>query len=190
MWVIAGLGNPGAEYAQTRHNLGFMVVETLARRWHIQLCDVSGDVRVGSGRIADRAVQLAEPRAFMNRSGEALAQLPLKADDALMVIHDDLDLPAGQLRVRPRGGSGGHRGVGSIVDHFGSEFTRIRVGIGRPLDAHDPVDYVLAPLSPAELLDVRASVERACNAVECVVIDGTAVAMNRFNMRPTASEER
>ena len=189
MWVIVGLGNPGAEYAHTRHNLGFMVLETLARRWRIALRDVSSAVRLGSGAIADRAVQLAEPRAFMNRSGEALAQLPLMADDALMVIHDDLDLPAGQLRVRPRGSSAGHRGIESIVERFGSEFARIRIGIGRPADGQDVVDFVLAPLSPTELIDFGPSVERAADAVQCVVTDGIAVAMNRFNTRMGATTE-
>lgn len=188
MWVIVGLGNPGAEYAHTRHNLGFMVVETLARRWHIELRDASSALRLGSGAIADRTVRLAEPRAFMNRSGEALAQLPLMADDTLMVVHDDLDLPAGQLRVRPRGSSAGHRGIESIADHLGPEFTRIRIGIGRPLDGQDVVDFVLAPLSPTELVDIGRSVERAADAVECVVTDGIAVAMNRFNIRMGATE--
>lgn len=189
MWVIVGLGNPGAEYAHTRHNLGFMVVDTLAHRWHIELRDVSSALRLGRGAIADRTVQLAEPRAFMNRSGEALAQLPLMADDALMVIHDDLDLPAGQLRVRPRGSSAGHRGIESIVDRFGPEFTRVRIGIGRPADGQDVVDFVLAPLSATELVHIGPSVALAADAVECVVTDGVAVAMNRFNSQMGATTE-
>jgi len=189
MWVIVGLGNPGAEYAQTRHNIGFMVVETIARRWRIGLQEMGSMLRLGSGRIAEHSVRLAEPYAFMNRSGEALAQLGLEADHTLMVVYDDLDLAAGQLRVRPRGSSAGHRGVDSIVDRFGSGFARIRVGIGRPPEGCDVVDYVLAPLAPAELVDITTSVERASDAVECVVIDGTEVAMNRFNARSMATPE-
>ena len=189
MWVIVGLGNPGAEYAQTRHNIGFMVVETVARRWSIGLREICRVLRLGSGHIDGYPVRLAEPYAFMNRSGEALAQLDLAADDALMVIYDDLDLAPGQLRVRPHGSSAGHRGVSSIVDRFGPGFARVRVGIGRPPDGRDVVEYVLAPLSPAELSEITASVERASDAVECVVVDGTAVAMNRFNGRPVATTE-
>jgi PTH1 family peptidyl-tRNA hydrolase len=181
MWVIIGLGNPGTAYAHTRHNIGFMVVETLARRWGIPLRDVDDALRVGHGSIADRPVVLAEPRAYMNRSGEALAGLLLDADDALVVVYDDLDLPAGRLRVRARGGSAGHRGVASLAERFGAGFARLRVGIGRPPAGQDVAGYVLAPLSESELGPIRACVERAGDAMECLVTDGVDAAMNRFN---------
>jgi PTH1 family peptidyl-tRNA hydrolase len=186
MWVIVGLGNPGAAYAQTRHNVGFMVVETVARRWGIALRSEGHALRVGRGCIADRPVVLAEPRAFMNHSGATLALLALEAEDALVVVYDDLDLPAGQLRVRRRGGAAGHRGVTSIVAHFGFEFARVRVGIGRPADGHDPTEYVLAQLSLPELGAIQNAVERAGDAVECVVREGTDAAMSRFNSRQIA----
>lgn len=183
MWVIVGLGNPGAEYAQTRHNIGFMVVETVARRWAIAMHDGGPALRVGRGCVAGQPVLLAEPQTFMNRSGEALAQYRLNVDDELVAVYDDIDLPAGQLRVRPRGGAGGHRGVASIIEHFGPEFARVRVGIGRPPEGCDAADYVLAPLSPAALGAVRAAVERASDALECVISRGTAAAMSRVNGR-------
>jgi PTH1 family peptidyl-tRNA hydrolase len=183
MWVIVGLGNPGAEYAQTRHNVGFMVVETIARRWDIAWRRAGTALRVGQGHVAGQPVLLAEPHTYMNRSGEALAQYPRGGDDALVVVYDDLDLPDGRIRVRQRGGSAGHRGVASILEHFGDEFARVRVGVGRPPEGDDASDYVLAPLSSAELRAVRAAVERAGDAVECIVSHGPQVAMDRFNMR-------
>jgi peptidyl-tRNA hydrolase, PTH1 family len=182
MWIVVGLGNPGAEYAQSRHNIGFMVVERIARRWGIGLCP-AGALRLGSGRVADRSVRLVEPRLFMNHSGQALAQLAVEADDALMVVHDELDLSPGQLRVRRGGGSAGHRGVASIVEHFGPEFIRVRLGIGRPAEGVDVSDFVLRPLSAAELAAIHDDIERASDAVECVVGSGAEVAMNRFNIR-------
>src|SRR5512134_968233 len=170
MWVIVGLGNPGADYAHTRHNAGFMVVETIARRWSIALRDDGAALRLGFGRVAGQSVLLAEPRMFMNLSGEALAHCQRQADDPLLVVYDDLDLPPGQIRVRRRGGSGGHRGVASIVAHHGDEFVRVRVGVGRPPAGRDAAGHVLAPLSAAELAAMRADIERASDAVECVVV--------------------
>lgn len=189
MWIIVGLGNPGAEYAQTRHNIGFMVVETVARRWGIALRNASPALRLGQGVGAGHPVLLAEPQTYMNRSGEALAQYPRGADDALMVVYDDIDLPSGRIRVRERGGSAGHRGVASIVEHFGGEFVRVRVGIGRPPEGDDAAAYVLAPMSAPELEILRADVERAGDAVGCIVCHGPQVAMDRFNMRSQPDTE-
>ena len=141
-------------------------------------------LRVGSGRVAGQPVLLAEPWMFMNLSGEALAHCRRQPDDPLLVVYDDLDLPAGQIRVRRRGGSGGHRGVVSILAHHGAEFARVRVGIGRPPAGGDAVEYVLSPLSAGELEALRAAVERAGDAVECVITDGPDVAMSRFNGPP------
>jgi PTH1 family peptidyl-tRNA hydrolase len=183
MWVIVGLGNPGAEYAQSRHNVGFMVVETIARRWNIAWRHAGAALRVGNGEVAGHPVLLVEPQTYMNRSGEALTQYPRAADDELVVVYDDLDLPSGRIRVRQRGGSAGHRGVASMLEYLGDEFARVRVGIGRPPEGDDPSDYVLAPLSGAELTALRAAVERASDAVECVVSQGPRAAMDRFNLR-------
>lgn len=183
MWVIVGLGNPGVEYAQTRHNAGFLVVDTLVRRWGIALHSAGDALRVGRGCVGGQAVMVVEPQTFMNCSGTALAQLPREVDDALVVVYDDLDLPAGQLRIRRRGGSGGHRGVASIVEQVGPAIARVRVGIGRPPHGADAAAYVLAPLSAADLIALRAGAERAGDAVEYLISDGVEAAMSRFNVR-------
>ena len=145
----------------------------------------AGALRVGPRtHRRSRPSCLAEPQTFMNRSGEALARGSSASPMThLLVVHDDLDLPSGQIRVRRRGGSGGHRGVASIVAHLGPEFARVRVGIGRPPDGRDAAEHVLEPLSAAELIAMRADVERASDAVECVVTDGPDAAMSRFNGR-------
>jgi PTH1 family peptidyl-tRNA hydrolase len=189
MWIIVGLGNPGAAYAHSRHNIGFMVVETLALRWGIVWDAADGALRIGRGSVGGRPIVLAEPQAFMNRSGEALAGLPLEADDALVVVHDDVDLPAGRLRLRARGGSAGHRGVASLAERFGSEFARLRVGIGRPPEGQEVAEYVLVPLSRSESDSIRAGVERAADAMECIVTDGLEAAMNRFNAPAPDSDD-
>ncbi|MGH7787927.1 MAG: aminoacyl-tRNA hydrolase [Candidatus Binatia bacterium] len=184
-----GLGNPGADHAHTRHNVGFMVVDMLAERWQIAL-HASGDVRCGRGTIAGEAALLVQPQSFMNRSGEALEAVGGVAPGALVVVHDDLDLPPGDIRVRPRGGTGGHRGVASVMERYGADFARVRVGIGRPPEGHAVVDYVLESLGALELAPVRTSAVRASDAVECVLSEGTAIAMNRFNARTETEVNR
>jgi PTH1 family peptidyl-tRNA hydrolase len=145
--VILGLGNPGPRYAQTRHNAGFRVVERIAGtgKWTRQ----RGLASICTVEIDGIMVLLVRPLTFMNLSGKAiqplLRQLGLQPQD-LLVIHDDLDLPSGSIRLRPGGGSGGHKGVQSIIDHLGSrDFARLRIGIGRPVEGADPVEYVLEP---------------------------------------------
>jgi PTH1 family peptidyl-tRNA hydrolase len=184
MRIVVGLGNPGFGYRRTRHNVGFMAVERLSARWSIDLRREGGGIRVGHGTVRDVATILVEPQLFMNRSGEALVGLrELGHVRDLIVLHDDLDLPAGQLRVRHGGGSGGHRGVSSLIERFGSDFDRIRIGIGRPPDGLSPVDYVLAELTPEELSQWEPVVELAADAVECLLAEGLVPAMNRFNGR-------
>jgi PTH1 family peptidyl-tRNA hydrolase len=159
-----------------------MVVDKLAERWAIALERRNSPVRCGRGVLNGTAVMLAQPQLYMNRSGDALAQLSIGSDLSLIVVSDDLDIAADQIRVRPRGGSGGHRGLASIVERFGENFTRVRVGIGRPV-AGDPAEYVLAPLGPDELVVLRHQVERASDAIECIVKHGTDRAMSEFNGR-------
>lgn len=183
MWIIVGLGNPGAAYARSRHNIGFNVVDALADRWQIAL-DSHGAVRVGRGHLAGQPAMLVEPQTYMNRSGEALEAIGPIGEDPVAVIYDDLDLPVGQLRIRPRGSSGGHRGVASIAERIGEEFVRVRVGIGRPPSGLAAVDHVLTPPAVEEESVLHAAVERACDAVECLLADGSEVAMNRFNAAP------
>lgn len=180
-----GLGNPGPEYARTRHNVGFRVLETLARRrgagpWHAtchsQICEAVFGARPGV---------LALPQTYMNRSGLAVGALVERFGvpfDSLVLVHDDLDLPFGALRVRASGGHGGHNGLRSILEVLGSgDFPRVKVGIGRPAGKGQVVDHVLSPFDADEEPLVLPLMERAADAVEAVIHEGVLGAMNRFN---------
>jgi len=195
MYVVVGLGNPGRRYATTRHNVGFMIIEQLARRWQIALAPADSAC-IGRGAYRDTQVTLMQPQRFMNLSGDAVVatvpELERSADgietDAanpmqLVVIHDDLDLPCGRLRVKRGGGSGGHRGVESIAARCGTEFFRIRVGIGRPAPGHDAAAHVLEPFAPDEEKLIAEAIVRAGDAVEMLISDGVTATMNRFNQR-------
>ena len=190
MWIVAGLGNPGSTYANTRHNVGFMVVDALARRWRSPWCDADPALRWALGQLNDEPIMLVQPQLFMNRSGDAVAQLDGVATSSLVVVYDDLDLPLGQIRVRCRGGSGGHLGLASMIDRFGSELTRVRVGIGRPALGTEAADYVLGPIASADAAALQSAIDRAGDAVECVVTAGPTAAMNRFNARVDPDSER
>jgi len=184
MRFIVGLGNPGPAYVDTRHNVGFKVTDELARRWRVSLEPIGGNVRGAQMVIAGEQVMLVEPQLYMNRSGAALAGItPTVAASALIVIHDDLDLELGCVRVKRGGGTAGHRGLDSITEYCGADFTRIRIGIGRPGDAEAVVDHVLSPFALEQRQAVASAIERAADAVECVVQDGGEKAMNRFNVR-------
>ncbi len=190
MHLIVGLGNPGPEFAGTRHNVGWMCLERLASR-----VGVSFDRNRFRAQLAfwvddGRKVALARPLTFMNRSGEAVGPLVkfYKVGlDRLMVVYDDLDLPPGRIRIRPKGGAGGHHGLESIIEKLGtSDFPRLRVGIGRPAGprAYDPevvARYVLSPFSAAERPLIDAALDRAVDALIVWVREGIEAAMNRFN---------
>lgn len=185
MWVVVGLGNPGPEYAHTRHNAGFMVVDVLARRWGIALeLDADGRARRGRGTHASQPVLLLEPLVYMNRSGEVLDGVT--AAEHVIAVYDDLDLPAGRLRIRLRGGSGGHRGVASLAERLGNEFPRLRIGVGRPPLGVEAADYVLAPLAAEDESQLSQAAERACDAIETMITEGPAAAMSRFNAAPAS----
>lgn len=190
MRLIVGLGNPGERYLRTRHNIGCLAVERAAVRWSVALRP-AGPARWGRGRIgpceAAADVTLAVPLAWMNHSGPAvkalLDELGLGQAD-LVVVHDDLDLALGRLRIKRRGGAGGHNGVLSIIAALGSdEFCRLKLGIGRPAPGHDAADYVLSPFSPDECGQVESLLDQAGDALECLVAAGVAAAMNRFNVK-------
>jgi PTH1 family peptidyl-tRNA hydrolase len=177
MWLIAGLGNPGPDYQNTRHNLGFMALDALAVRWKIPFRETGKHLLLGRGRRRGKGIVLVKPLAYMNRSGEVIAPLAEREnreDLRVLVIVDDLDLPLGTIRFRPRGGTAGHRGMESIVEHLGHEdFARIRLGIGRPGEEDmAESDYVLMPFMEAELPVVKMVIDETARLAEKVVFEG------------------
>ncbi len=187
MKLVVGLGNPGREYAGTRHNIGFAVVDRLAGRLDCSLkSSLRFQARIGKTRRGDNELWLVEPDTFMNRSGDAvgaiLRYMKVAVED-LIVVFDDADLELGQLRLRPKGGSGGHRGIQSILETLGSDaFIRVRVGIGRDRGRSGGlVDHVLTPFTVQERDRIEPVVAAAAEAVLCAVDAGVDTAMNRFN---------
>lgn len=184
MHLVVGLGNPGTRYAKTRHNVGFRVVERLAGRGGSSTDKKLFGALVGDAVLGGKKATLAMPQQFMNVSGQPTASLlgyyKVPAAD-LVVVHDDMDLPLGRLRVRVGGGHGGHNGIRDIQRTCGAEFVRIRMGVGRPPPQWDPADYVLSSFTPEEEPVVQSMVDTAADAVESVVRDGVTAAMNRFN---------
>jgi PTH1 family peptidyl-tRNA hydrolase len=184
--LIAGLGNPGSEYARTRHNAGFLVLEELAGRWSAGwTSERKFNARLAKSEPEARKVLLAEPQTFMNASGATIGALltfyrvPLPQ---LLVVVDDADLPFGELRLKPRGSSGGHHGLESIEQHLGSrEFARLRVGIGRKDGRREITNYVLGKFSADESKVLEKILRRAADQAECWMMEGVAKAMNRFN---------
>ena len=189
MKLIVGLGNPGREYSGTRHNIGFAVLGSLARKHGINFDKRCCHSRVGEGRIAGQEVAFAKPQTYMNLSGDAVSALirryKIKLAD-ILVIHDDLDLPLGKIRLRAGGSAGGHNGLKSIIASVGSmEFARLKIGIGRPeiagLERRDVVDHVLSDFDAADRKIAEEAVIRAVEATEMVLEDGLEAAMNKFN---------
>jgi PTH1 family peptidyl-tRNA hydrolase len=180
--LIVGLGNPGQKYANNRHNVGFQCLDRLAEAWGLSFSRRKHKALLAQGEIAGLAVILAKPQTFMNLSGVAVERLarfykvPLQS---ILVIYDDLDLPLGRIRLRPEGGSGGHKGMKSIIEYLGSKgFPRLRMGIGRPTHG-DPVDYVLDDFAPDERITIEEAYERVISTVEFWLAEGIAAAMNR-----------
>jgi PTH1 family peptidyl-tRNA hydrolase len=183
MRFLVGLGNPGSAFADTRHNVGFMVVDELARRWQARL-EPRGSVRLGKTAISGEQTMLIEPQLYMNRSGTALADvMPEISASDLIVIHDDLDLELGCVRVKRGGGNAGHHGLDSIAEYGGNDFTRVRVGIGRPARGENVVAYVLSPFNGDQHAAVADAVRRAADAVESLLREGEERTMNCFNVR-------
>lgn len=187
--LIVGLGNPGPQYTRNRHNIGFQIVELLAARHALALDKLQHKAMTGSGFIScggmRHKVLLARPLTFMNASGEAVAPLAryygVQPVD-IIVIHDDLDLASGKLRLRANGSSGGQNGIRSIIERLGSpDFARVKVGIGRPPGRMDPADYVLQNFSVAEEEIFTPLRGRVADAVECWLAEGIEAAMNRYN---------
>lgn len=185
MYLIAGLGNPGTDYAATRHNIGFDMITYLSDRYNIPLRSRENKAIVGKGMIGGQKVMLAQPQTFMNLSGESVRALLdyYKLDiDELIIIYDDISLPVGQIRVRPKGSAGGHNGIKNIIQHLRTEeFARIKIGVGAKPEGGDLVKHVLGRLSREEDGMVRDVFALAEEAVLAILNEDVASAMNRVN---------
>ncbi len=186
-WLVIGLGNPGKGYRLTRHNVGFRVVDRLAREQGIPFRKHRGGAQVGEGRMGrgKGKVILAKPLTYMNESGVAVKRLVKAFDiplDHLVVVHDDLDLPCGLMKIKEKGGHGGHKGVQSIIEQLGSaDFLRVKIGIGKPPSPEQGADYVLSRFDADERALIKESVEQAAEAIEAIIVSGKDKAMNRYH---------
>jgi PTH1 family peptidyl-tRNA hydrolase len=189
MKLIVGLGNPGRAYATNRHNIGSICLNHFAKTQGIRLNKNQGHARIGSGEVAGSQVVLARPQTYMNRSGLSVSRLVSKfntSPDDLLVIHDDLDLPSGKIRLRQGGGSGGHKGVNSIITEMGrQDFPRLRIGIGRPatfeISEADIIAYVLSDFTREEKQIMAQVVPKVSEAILCLLSEGLEAAMNKYN---------
>ena len=193
--LIVGLGNPGPEYAHHRHNVGFQIVESLAESHGLTFArHKKAKAYVAEGQIGEQTVLLAKPQTFMNLTGKTVLRLSREREippDSILVVCDDLDLPLGRLRIRPNGGSGGHKGLRSIIELLDSQdFSRLRVGIDRPAGSLDPAEYVLQPFDAEDRAVVTDTIQRAVLAIETWLADGIVVAMDHFNRPPVADNAR
>jgi PTH1 family peptidyl-tRNA hydrolase len=183
--LVVGLGNPGQQYEKTRHNVGFWCIDRLGEQHSIKINRRSRLALTGEGRIEDEDIVLAKPRTYVNESGQAVTSLMARyrasASD-LLVVYDDMDLPAGKIRLRPNGGPGGHNGIKSIIGSLGTQgFARLRVGVGRPGPGDDQIEHVLGRASTEDQGLVDAAVETAVEVIACYLSEGVETAMNRYN---------
>ena len=193
MKLIVGLGNPGRFHANNRHNIGFMCLNHFAKKHGISFDKKQSRARIGSGKVANNEVVVAKPQTYVNLSGQSVSLLVKKFNinlDNLLVIHDDLDLPLGKIRIRQNGSSGGHKGVDSIISYLESQnFLRIRVGIGRPtttegsdqISEADIIDYVLSGFTPEEKQALNQVIPGVSEAIFCILTEGLTTAMNKYN---------
>ena len=193
MWVIVGLGNTGREYAASPHNMGFRAVDAIAGRAGIRVERPEAKSLVGLGRVAGCDVALAKPQTMMNLSGFAVRELLVRAESEpskLIVLYDDVALPWGMLRVREHGTAGGHNGMKSVIGSIGTnEFPRVRLGVQPEHPVGDLAEYVLRPMRKAELVIAAETAAQAADAVELILCQGIAAAMNRFNRRIPPEQE-
>ncbi len=187
MKIIVGLGNPGRKYERTRHNAGFMAVDGVAENLRVAVSQEKHHALIGKARLDSEAVVLVKPLTYMNESGRAVQAIladTYAAVSDLIVIHDELDLGFGSVRVKTGGGHGGHNGLRSIIEQVGSpDFIRVRIGVGRPAPGMDAADYVLSPFAGDERQAVAGVMERAAAAIRAIVTEGPARAMNMFNQK-------
>ena len=183
MWLLVGLGNPGSRYSRTRHNIGFMVLDALAGDLGLTFKE-RADCRISDGSVENERIIFMEPLTFMNRSGGSVKKVADKhavPPERIIVVHDDLDLPAGKLKVRKKGSSGGHKGIDSIIQNLGTrEFIRVKIGIGR--DPLIPAEaFVLSKFRRDEIPLIKDAVAQASRAITCIISEGPDRAMNKFN---------
>ena len=187
LYIIVGLGNPGKQYANTRHNIGFCVIDALAERFQIPLNQKKHKAIYGSGYIEGQKVILAQPQTFMNLSGESVRELAdfYKVPETdIIVIYDDISLDVGQLRLRKKGSAGGHNGIKSIIQHLDSQdFPRIKVGVGEKPAGWDLADHVLAPFPKDQEELVQIGIKRASDALVCLLTEDMDAAMNQYNRK-------
>ena len=183
--VIIGLGNPGPRYENTRHNVGFDTIDRLSKKHNIAITKIKHKAIIGDGNIEGRRVLLVKPQTFMNLSGESVREIvewykvPVKN---IIIIYDDIDLPVGKIRIRPKGSAGTHNGMRSVIYQIQSEdFPRIRIGVNKPPQGWDLADFVLSKFSADERKDVEDAIENAADAVEVILKSGIDKAMNRYN---------
>lgn len=191
MHCIAGLGNPGKKYQHTRHNVGFHLVDLLAEDCRISLSSAKWDCEIGKGLLAGEEVLLVKPLTYMNRSGLAIARVIdfyKLSHQNLIVVHDDMDIPLGRIKLVLKGSSGGHNGVSSVIDSLHSnEFPRLKIGIGRPLAKQKPEEFVLTPFSDDEKILLNQALQKAKDAAYVVLERGMETAMNLFNVKKSES---
>ena len=187
MLLIVGLGNPGTKYSLSRHNVGFMVIDEIAKRHEVALRKRGFDSLYCESMIDRNKVILLKPQTFMNASGKAVFEVvnffKISASDVL-VVHDEIDLATGAMQIKFSGGSAGHKGIDSIITHLGTpDFVRIRIGVGKPTRKPEVVNHVLSGFEPGEIKTIKVMIERAADAVMDTIVNGLEQAMNKFNRR-------
>ncbi len=188
MFIIAGLGNPGKEYENTRHNVGFEVIDALADKYNISVAELKHRAMIGKGYVGGQKVVLVKPLTFMNLSGESIRPVidyyKVEADSDLIVISDDISLEPGQIRIRKKGSAGGHNGLKNIIKHLGhGNFQRVRIGVGEKPENYDLADWVLGHFNKEEKAAVDEALDKAVKALEIMLADGADTAMNEFNRK-------
>ena len=191
MYIIAGLGNPGKEYTSTRHNIGYMTIDRFAERYGIAFSDKKFNSLMGKGVVEGQKVILLKPLTYMNLSGEAIREAcdyyKIDPEEELIVLYDDISLPVGLLRVRPKGSAGGHNGIKNIIANLGTEiFKRIKIGVGEKPNRMDLADYVLGHFTKEELAKENEAFDKAGEAILLLMEGKTEEAMNRFNRKASA----